>query len=49
VRMRVAGFDDELERSVRENQADLLRLDAGEPYGEPLIAFFRRRERMQWR
>jgi uncharacterized protein (DUF58 family) len=49
VRARVAGFDAELERAVRENRADLLRLDAGEPYGEPLIAFFRRRERMQWR
>jgi len=49
VRARVTGFDAELERAVRENRADLLRLDAGEPYGEPLIAFFRRRERMQWR
>jgi uncharacterized protein (DUF58 family) len=49
VRARVTGFDAELERAVREDQADLLRLDAGEPYGEPLIAFFRRRERMQWR
>jgi len=49
VRTRVSGFDGELERSVRENRADLLRLDAGEPYGEPLIGFFRRRERMQWR
>ncbi|HZE74260.1 MAG TPA: DUF58 domain-containing protein [Gemmatimonadales bacterium] len=49
VRARVAGFDAELDRAVRENRADLLRLDAGEPYGEPLIAFFRRRERMQWR
>lgn len=49
MRARVTGFDAELERAVRENQADLLRLDAGEPYGEPLIAFFRRREQMQWR
>ena len=49
VRARVTGFDAELERAVRENRADLLRLDTGEPYGEPLIAFFRRRERMQWR
>jgi len=38
-----------LDRAVRESRADLLRLDAAEPYGEALIAFFRRRERMQWR
>jgi len=48
-RARVATFDAELERTVREDKADLLRLVASEPYGEPLIAFFRRRERMQWR
>jgi uncharacterized protein (DUF58 family) len=49
LRARVAAFDAQVDRTVRENRADLLRLDAGAPYGEPLIAFFRRRERMQWR
>jgi uncharacterized protein (DUF58 family) len=49
VRARAEAFDAELERAVRQDGADLLRLDAGAPYGEPLIAFFRRRERMQWR
>lgn len=49
LRARVAEFDAGVDRAVRENRADLLRLDAGAPYGEPLIAFFRRRERMQWR
>jgi uncharacterized protein (DUF58 family) len=42
-------FDRDLAGAVEEAGADLLRLDAGEPYGEPLLAFFRRRERMQWR
>jgi uncharacterized protein (DUF58 family) len=49
VRRRVEEFDAQLDRAVRESQADLLRLDAAEPYGESLIGFFRRRERMQWR
>ena len=42
-------FDRGLAGAVEEAGADLLRLDAGEPYGEALLAFFRRRERMQWR
>ena len=42
-------FDRDLAGAVEEAGADLLRLDAGEPYGEALLAFFRRRERMQWR
>ncbi len=45
VRARVARFDAELSGAVEEGGADLLRLDAGEPYGERLLAFFRRRER----
>lgn len=45
VRARVARFDAELANAVDEGGADLLRLDAGEPYGERLLAFFRRRER----
>lgn len=49
LRSRVARFDAELERAVEEGGADLLRLDAGEPYGERLLAFFRRREKAQAR
>jgi uncharacterized protein (DUF58 family) len=49
LRTGVARFDGELERAVEEGGADLLRLDAGEPYGERLLAFFRRRERAQAR
>ena len=45
VRARVARFDAELTSAVEEGGADLLRLDASEPYGERLLAFFRRRER----
>jgi uncharacterized protein (DUF58 family) len=45
VRAKVARFDAELASAVQEGGADLLRLDASEPYGERLLAFFRRRER----
>ena len=45
VRSGVARFEAELESAVEQSGADLLRLDAGEPYGERLLAFFRRRER----
>ena len=45
VRAKVARFDAELASAVEEGGADLLRLDAGELYGERLLAFFRRRER----
>jgi uncharacterized protein (DUF58 family) len=45
LRARVARLDAELASAVEEGGADLLRLDAGEPYGERLLAFFRRRER----
>ncbi|HEX9053698.1 MAG TPA: DUF58 domain-containing protein [Gemmatimonadales bacterium] len=45
VRARVARLDAELASAVEEGGADLLRLDASEPYGERLLAFFRRRER----
>jgi uncharacterized protein (DUF58 family) len=48
-RAAAVRFDTDLAGAVEEAGADLLRLDAGEPYGEPLLAFFRRRERMQWR
>lgn len=43
------AFDQRLERAVTERGADLLRLETGRSYAEPLLAFFRRRERMLWR
>ena len=46
---RTAEFDRALERDLRERGADLLRLETGRSYAEPLLAFFRRRERMLWR
>ncbi len=46
---RTAEFDHGLERGLRERGADLLRLETGQPYAEPLLTFFRRRERMLWR
>jgi uncharacterized protein (DUF58 family) len=48
-RSRAAAFDADLERSLLESGADLLRLETGQSYAEPLLAFFRRRERMLWR
>jgi uncharacterized protein (DUF58 family) len=46
---RTEAFDRGLERGLRERGADLLRLETGQPYAEPLLTFFRRRERMLWR
>ena len=48
-RERVAAFDANLDRTVRERGADLIRLYTDQSYAEPLLAFFRRRERMLWR
>jgi uncharacterized protein (DUF58 family) len=48
-RRRMAQFDLELEHGLRERGADLVRLETCHPYAEPLLAFFRRRERMLWR
>jgi uncharacterized protein (DUF58 family) len=48
-RRRMAQFDLELERGLRERGADLVRLETSRPYAEPLLAFFRQRERMLWR
>lgn len=48
-RERAAAFDLGLEQMLRERGADLLRLETGRPYAEPLLVFFRRRERMLWR
>jgi uncharacterized protein (DUF58 family) len=46
---RAKAFDHGLERMLLERGADLLRLETGRSYAEPLLAFFRRRERMLWR
>jgi uncharacterized protein (DUF58 family) len=48
-RSRTAAFDAALERGLAESGADLLRLETGRTYAEPLLAFFRRRESMLWR
>ena len=48
-RSRAAAFDATLERTLRESGADLLRLETGQSYAEPLLGFFRRRESMLWR
>ena len=48
-RERAEAWEQGLGRIFSEAGADLLRLDTGEPYADSLIAFFRRRERMQWR
>jgi uncharacterized protein (DUF58 family) len=46
---QVKRFDRGLDRRLREHGVDLLRLETGKPYAEPLLTFFRRRERGQWR
>jgi uncharacterized protein (DUF58 family) len=48
-RERAEVWERSLGRVFSEGGADLLRLETGESYAESLIAFFRRRERMQWR
>ena len=48
-RRRTMEFDLELEGGLREIGVDLVRLETDRSYAEPLIAFFRRRERMLWR
>jgi hypothetical protein len=48
-RGRAAEFDERLERTLLEAGADLLRLETGASYAEPLLAFFRRRESRLWR
>jgi uncharacterized protein (DUF58 family) len=42
-------FDGALDRRLRERGVDLLRLETGQSYAEPLLTFFRRRERQLWR
>jgi uncharacterized protein (DUF58 family) len=48
-RQRAREFDRSLQRDMLEAGADLVRLETGRPYAEPLIAFFRNRERAQRR
>ena len=42
-------FDRSLDLLLRERGVDLLRLETGRSYAEPLLTFFRRRERRLWR
>ncbi|HKG33419.1 MAG TPA: DUF58 domain-containing protein [Gemmatimonadales bacterium] len=44
---RTEAFDRALQRDIRESGGDLVRLETGRSYAEPLIAFFRNRERAQ--
>ncbi len=46
---RADEFDSALERRLRERGVDLLRLETGRSYAEPLLTFFRRREKALWR
>jgi uncharacterized protein (DUF58 family) len=48
-RRRMAEFDAELEQRLRSHGVDRVRLETGRPYGEPLLGFFRTRERLLWR
>jgi uncharacterized protein (DUF58 family) len=45
-RKRAQEFDRSLQHEIRRSGAELVRLETGKSYAEPLIAFFRRRERM---
>jgi uncharacterized protein (DUF58 family) len=42
---RAKEFDRSLQDNIRQTGADLVRLETGRPYADPLIAFSRRRER----
>jgi uncharacterized protein (DUF58 family) len=42
---RAEEFDRSLQQDIRQAGGDLVRLETGRPYADPLIAFFRRRER----
>jgi uncharacterized protein (DUF58 family) len=48
-RERAEQFDRSVQRDVTECGGDLVRLETSRPYAEPLIGFFRRRERAQRR
>ena len=45
---RAEAFDRGLAQTLRELNVDLLRLETAQSYAEPLLTFFRRRERMLW-
>jgi uncharacterized protein (DUF58 family) len=44
-RRRAEEFDRSLQQDIRQHGGDLVRLETGRPYADPLIGFFRRRER----
>jgi uncharacterized protein (DUF58 family) len=44
---RGVAFDRSLQQSIQQGGAELIRLETGRSYAEPLLAFFRRRERAQ--
>ena len=46
---RMSAFDEETRERFRAAGVDTLRLEAGRPYAEPLLGFFRARERRLWR
>ena len=46
---RAAAFDRSLQQDIQRGGADLVRLETGRSYAEPLLGFFRRRERAQRR
>jgi uncharacterized protein (DUF58 family) len=48
-RRKAEEFDATLERELRRSGTDHLVMDTDRSYAEPLLAFFRRRERMLWR
>jgi uncharacterized protein (DUF58 family) len=48
-RRRGQEFDQALTRSLRRRGVDVIRLETSRPYVEPLLAFFRMRERLQRR
>ncbi len=48
-RSRGEAFDQALTRSLRRRGVDVVRLDTSRPYVQPLLAFFRMRERLQRR
>jgi uncharacterized protein (DUF58 family) len=48
-RRRMEEFDATLAARFRAHGIDALRLETGRPYAEPLLGFFRARERMRWR
>ncbi|MCU0622174.1 MAG: hypothetical protein MUC69_11805, partial [Gemmatimonadales bacterium] len=45
LRARQHAFNERVMKQVRSSGADFLRLDAAQPYAEPLVGFFRRRAR----